>query len=215
MAEVLHKITAEELMKLNSDKSSFVLLAFSYLHDHDVAEDIFQESILYILENRDTISVNNARWYFSRVILNKCLYYLRQSSNRARIKDSIRDSVIMAENIKILSDKASDEAAFNADLSGCLEECRRELPQLAYNIFIDAKVRGLSHKDIAEAYNITQRRVATEMTCPGRFQTCVQGLLVLVYRGFLWGKITSTYECTIHFRLSVFFEPLGKQGDVF
>ena len=49
MAEVLHKITAEELMKLNSDKSSFVLLAFSYLHDHDVAEDIFQESILYII----------------------------------------------------------------------------------------------------------------------------------------------------------------------
>lgn len=163
MAEVMHKITAEELMKLNSDKSSFVLLAYSYLHDHDVAEDVFQESILYILENRDTISVNNARWYFSRVILNKCLYYLRQSSNRARIKDSIRDSVIMAENIKILSDKASDVAAFNADLSGCLKECRRELPQLAYNIFIDAKVRGLSHKDIADAYNITQRRVATEM----------------------------------------------------
>lgn len=157
------KITPEELMKLNSDKSSFVLLAFSYLHDRDVAEDIFQESILYILENRDTIEVANARWYFSRVILNKCLYYLRQSSNRARIRDNIRDSAIMAENISILSDTASDMAAFNADLSGCLEQCRRELPPLAYNIFIDAKIKGLSYKDIAEAHNVTQRRVATEM----------------------------------------------------
>ena len=46
MAEELHKITPEELMKLYSDKSSFVLLAFSYLHDRDVAEDIFQESVL-------------------------------------------------------------------------------------------------------------------------------------------------------------------------
>ena len=152
MAEELHKITPEELMKLNSDKSSFVLLAFSYLHDRDVAEDIFQESILYILENRDTITVSNARWYFSRVIL-----------NRARIRDSIRDSAIMAENISILSDTASDMAAFNADLSGCLEQCRRELPPLAYNIFIDAKIKGLSYKDIAEAHNVTQRRVATEM----------------------------------------------------
>ena len=76
MAEELHKITPEELIKLHSDKSGFVLLAFSYLHDRDVAEDIFQESILYILENRDTITVANARWYFSRVIMNKCLYYL-------------------------------------------------------------------------------------------------------------------------------------------
>lgn len=124
MAEELHKITPEELMKLYSDKSSFVLLAFSYLHDRDVAEDIFQESVLYILENRDTITVANARWYFSRVILNKCLYYLRQSSNRARIRDNIRDSAIMAENISILSDTASDMAAFNADLSGCLEQRR-------------------------------------------------------------------------------------------
>lgn len=41
MAEEPHKITPEELMKLYSDKSSFVLLAFSYLHDRDVAEDIF------------------------------------------------------------------------------------------------------------------------------------------------------------------------------
>lgn len=163
MAEELHKITPEELMKLYSDKSSFVLLAFSYLHDRDVAEDIFQESVLYILENRDTITVANARWYFSRVILNKCLYYLRQSSNRARIRDNIRDSAIMAENISILSDTASDMAAFNADLSGCLEQCRRELPPLAYNIFIDAKIKGLSYKDIAEAHNVTQRRVATEM----------------------------------------------------
>ena len=149
MAEELHKITPEELMKLYSDKSSFVLLAFSYLHDRDVAEDIFQESVLYILENRDTIMVANARWYFSRVILNKCLYYLRQSSNRARIRDNIRDSAIMSD--------------FNADLSGCLEQCRRELPTLAYNIFIDAKIKGLSYKDIAEAHNVTQRRVATEM----------------------------------------------------
>lgn len=162
MAEELHKITPEELMKLYSDKSSFVLLAFSYLHDRDVAEDIFQESVLYILENRDTITVANARLYFSRVILNKCLYYLRQSSNRARIRDNIRDSAIMAENISILSDTASDMAAFNADLSGCLEQCRRELPPLAYNIFIDAKIKGLSYKDI-EAHNVTQRRVATEM----------------------------------------------------
>lgn len=44
MAEELHKITPEELMKLYSDKSSFVLLAFSYLHDRDVAEDVFRRA---------------------------------------------------------------------------------------------------------------------------------------------------------------------------
>lgn len=95
MAEELHKITPEELMKLYSDKSSFVLLAFSYLHDRDVAEDIFQESVLYILENRDTITVANARWYFSRVILNNCLLWhtifsLTRKSRDCHIRISLR-----------------------------------------------------------------------------------------------------------------------------
>ena len=167
MAEELHKITPEELMKLYSDKSSFVLLAFSYLHDRDVAEDIFQESVLYILENRDTITVANARWYFSRVILNKCLYYLRQSSNRARIRAErvdLKGRTLMPAFIDAHSHLSHVADAMNyADLSGCLEQCRRELPPLAYNIFIDAKIKGLSYKDIAEAHNVTQRRVATEM----------------------------------------------------
>ena len=61
-----HKITLQELVSLNENKSGYVLLAVSYVNDRAQAEDIFQESILYLLENRDTIEVENIKWYFSR-----------------------------------------------------------------------------------------------------------------------------------------------------
>ncbi len=158
-----HRITSEELMSLNRNKSSYVLLALSYLNDKEQAEDVFQESLLYLLENMSTIEVNNVRWYFSRVVLNKCLYHLRQTRNQARIRDNMKTSAIMAENISILSDIASEQTAFNADLSGCLEECRRILPKQTYDVFIDVKINGLSYKEIVEKYGISMRHVASEM----------------------------------------------------
>lgn len=160
-----HKITSEELLSLNESKSGYVLLALSYLNDRAQAEDIFQESLLYMLENMATIEVNDIRWYFSRVILNKCLYHLRQARNQARIRDNMKNAAIISENISILSDIASEVTVFNADLDGCLDECRRSLSPQAYDIFIDSKIGGLSYKDIAEKYGITMRRVTSEMQC--------------------------------------------------
>ena len=159
----LHSVTAEELLELNCNKSSFVLLALSYLNDRELAEDIYQESLLYVLENRDTLMVGNMKWYFSRILLNKCLYHLRQSKNRARIRDDIRTDAIMAENISILSDRESELTAFNADFAGCLEECRKSLPESTYRIFLDAKIKGMSYKDISELYGISVRKVTSEM----------------------------------------------------
>lgn len=158
-----HKITPEELVSLNENKSGYVLLAVSYLGDKAQAEDIFQESLLYLLENIATIQVQNIKWYFSRVILNKCVYHLRQTRNQARIRDDMKNAAILAENLSILSDRTSDTTIFRADLGGCIEECRRILPERTYQIFMDAKIRGLSYKDIAKLYGMTQRHVTSEM----------------------------------------------------
>ncbi len=158
-----HKITHEELVSLTENKSDYVLLAVSYLSDKAQAEDIFQESLLYLLENLATIEVQNIKWYFSRIILNKCAYHLRQTRNQARIRDNMKNAAILAENLSILSDRTSDTTIFRADLSGCLEECKRHLPEQTYRIFLDAKIKGLEYKDIAERYGITLRRVTSEM----------------------------------------------------
>lgn len=158
-----HKITLQELASLNENRSGYVFLAVSYLNDTAQAEDIFQESLLYLLENRNSIEVENIKWYFSRVILNKCLYQLRQTRNQSRIRDNMKNDAILAENISILSDRISNTTMFNADLSACLEECRHILPERTYHIFLDAKVKGLTYKEISRLYGITQRHVTSEM----------------------------------------------------
>ncbi len=158
-----HKITLEELVSLNENKSSYILLAGSYLSNKSQAEDIFQESLLYLLENHTTIEVQNVKWYFSRMILNKCLYHLRQTRNQSRIRENIKNAAILEENIRILSDITSDTTIFKTDFDGCIKECRQILPEQTFRIFLDAKVKGLTYKDIADLYGITQRHVTSEI----------------------------------------------------
>lgn len=186
-----HKITPEELVSLSENKSGYVLLALSYLNDRAQAEDIFQESLLYLLENAATIEVDNVKWYFTRIILNKCLYHLRQTFNQARIRDNMKNAAIMAENISILSDLESESTMFNADLSGCLDECRRQLSEQTYQIFIDAKLKGLSYKDLSEKYGLGQRRVTSEMQkALSVFRKAFKDywlILLLIYGPLSWG----------------------------
>lgn len=71
--------------------------------------------------------------------------------------------VMMKKEEGILSDRESELTVFNADFAGCLEECRRSLSESTYRIFLDAKIKGLSYKDIAELYGISVRKVTSEM----------------------------------------------------
>lgn len=159
----IHGLTATEILDLHKNRSLYVALARSYLNDIEQAEDVFGESLLFMLENINKLQIINAKWYFSRIILNKCLYILRQQQNHNRIKNDIKISTIISENIDILSEKSSERMIFNADLIQMFSECRCKMTDKTYNIFIDAKLNGLSHKELAKIYKVTGRNITYEI----------------------------------------------------
>lgn len=163
MAPGEENISKDSVVSIYKEKAAFVALARSFVREQAIAEDIFQESLLYILENADKISDGNLRAYFYKVVMNKCLYYLRQSRRREEILDDIQSKTLMQEAIDILSEKVSDEAALSADMRDRIAECRKKLPPLAFDIFIKSRIKGLTHREIAEVLELSPRKVNTEI----------------------------------------------------
>lgn len=157
------KVSRESLVVLYRERVAFISLARSFVRDSAVAEDIFQESLLYLMENSNRLSNENIKSYFYKVLMNKCLYYLRQSRRREEIKGNIRDNALLEESIKILSERVEEDAALSADMGSKIAECKQRLSPLAFDVFMASRIKGLTHKEIASEMKISVRRVNTEI----------------------------------------------------
>ena len=158
-----HQLTTEEIQSIYIDRPRYLMIARSYVRDADIAEDIFQDSLLFILENRSTLEIQNIRPYFTRMVISRCLNHLRQSSRQGEIRDTIRETILEFESIAINSGRSSDRIVLMTEMQDRLNECRKRLSPLCFNVFLASRLSGLSHKEIAEQYGITPRRVNTEI----------------------------------------------------
>lgn len=156
-------ISSASLVSLYKERERFVLLALSFVRDRGTAEDLVQESLLYVLENQERIEDRNLPGYFSKVVMNKCLDLLRQTRRRGEIEGQIRNAALLDESIAILSGKVSEDAALQVDLSGRMEACRNALPALAFKVFMASRIGGMTHREIAAEFGISERRVNTEV----------------------------------------------------
>lgn len=163
MEPVGDKISRESLVVLYRERVAFISLARSFVRDSAVAEDLFQESLLYLMENSNRISNDNIKAYFYKVLMNKCLYYLRQTRRRAEIRGNILNDALLEESIKILSERVEEDAALSADIGGRIAECKQRLSPLAFDVFMASRIKGLTHKEIAGEMKISVRRVNTEI----------------------------------------------------
>ena len=74
----------DQLFRQN--KRQLFIVAFSYVRDEDVAQDIVNDSFMSIWERRDSIEPTNLKAYLYRVVRNNCLH--RQLSQSVGLGDS-------------------------------------------------------------------------------------------------------------------------------
>ena len=73
-----HTITEEEFGELfRSSRELFIKIANSYVHDYSVAEDITNDSFIRLWEKREDVRTDNYQSYAFKIIINKCLDYLK------------------------------------------------------------------------------------------------------------------------------------------
>lgn len=158
-----HLLTAEDIQSIYIDRQRYLMIARSYVHNDAVAEDIFHDSMLFILENRGQLEIQSIKPYFARMIISRCLNHLKQCSRQGEIRESIRETILEFESVDINSGRCCDRMALMSEMEDRLNECRKRLSPLCFNVFLASRLSGLSHKEIAGKFGITPRRVNTEI----------------------------------------------------
>lgn len=140
-----------------------VLLANSYIQNIDESEDIVNDSFISLLENVNKLEDNVLKSYLASTVKNKCLNWLKRRNLEQTIFNNMKIRAIDAQNISVLE---NDKMGFNLFRREVIDICHDSLQmagKLSSDIFID-RLNGLSHKEIAEKYNLTHRQVSYEIT---------------------------------------------------
>lgn len=143
------------------------MLAFSYVRDRKVAEDLVSDSFIRLWEHKEDLRPERGdfRPYIVRIVKNTCLQYLRQQTVHQRIENSLHEREAWQFRISIDSLEAMDaeKRLFSGEVEAIVNRCLDGMPRLRREIFTASRLRAMTHREIAEAYGISERRVVQEI----------------------------------------------------
>lgn len=163
MAIDLDRHYGKTVERLYSQRSWLILLANSYIQDIETSEDIVNDSFMAFLEHIDKLDESVYRSYLAMTVKNRCLNWLKRANCERIIYRNMRVKAIDAYNISLLEDDKMDSRMYGKEVMGICRETLGKMGPLTSGIFMD-RLAGLSYKEIAEKYGITQRSVTYEIS---------------------------------------------------
>jgi len=147
---------------------AYRLLAYSYVRDRALAEDIVSDSFVRLWEHKDDLDPEKGdyRRYIVQIIKNSCCQHIRSQITRTRIRREIHDTEDWKLQISLrsLENEEIEKRLFSKDVEEIIKRELGKLPELTREIFLDSRFRFLSHKEISEKRNLPVRRVKWEIT---------------------------------------------------
>ena len=130
----------------------------SYTRNLQDAEDIVQETMIAIWDNRETLDPKkNFRSYLYTIARNKSLNYRRDNAKRLK-GSSLQESENLINSLALSASCVEDE--INAlDLQSFIERIYLSLPEKVVNTFKMSRQEGLTYNEIAERMGITTKVV--------------------------------------------------------
>lgn len=131
--------------------------AFSLLNDADEAEEVVQEAMFRIWENRHKIEISTS-WqaYLFRAIRNQSLNHIRRKKIHLNYVDASE------HRHEELSDDTSDMVSVN-ELQRRIREAVASLPPERQRIFIMSRYEGLKYREIADELGISVKTVENQL----------------------------------------------------
>jgi RNA polymerase sigma-70 factor (ECF subfamily) len=129
-----------------------------YVHDAVASEEIVQDIFIYLWEKKETIKISSSvKSYLFQASKNKSLNYLRDE----RKKLDIHQQLSSRNNI----DTEQPDSVMNANqLQEIIENAINKLPERSREIYLLAKEKKLSYKEIAQKLDISVKTVETQMS---------------------------------------------------
>ena len=143
---------------------AYKLLAYSYVRNDTVAEDIVSDCFLRLWEHKDKLDPQKG--YIVQIIKNACYEYIRMNSIHSKIHNHLQDSREWQFQISLrsLDNPEIDANLFSNDVEKIIRRELDKMPELRRAIFSDSRFGLMTHKEISDKYQIPARRVTWEIT---------------------------------------------------
>lgn len=134
------------------------------LSEHE-AENIVQNTFLYLWENQDTLSsLNNVNAFLFTLVKNRCIDFLRKQLKEGNTQ-SLSDIQEKELELKLYSLQKFDENKLSQEeIEQIITKAVDSLPPRCKEIFVLSRLEGLSHKEIAEQLNISKNTIEGQIT---------------------------------------------------
>ncbi len=134
-----------------------VRVAFRVLGDNSSAKDIVQELLLNIWLKRHSLTITKPlAAYLSRSVVNRCLNHLRDNRQNKYIPIKwIQNHTVQSDHLESLESK---------DLEYLARKVIETLPPKCRLIFTLSRSEEMSHREIANCLDISQKAVEKQIT---------------------------------------------------
>lgn len=138
--------------------------ALHYLKDEELVEDILQNSMIKLFENRQKIKSQDAAAFLFIILRNECLNELKVINKKRQYTEEINDykEIETLYNQNLLNDPA--HSMLYHELDNILNNAIENLPHKAKIIYLMSRFEGKSNKEIAAALNLSIKAVEKHIT---------------------------------------------------
>lgn len=145
-----------KLFDAHKDRLYYYMLKIT--KSSEVAEEIVMDVFLKLWIGRKLLTeVRHFESFIHKVAYYKALNFLKKVSRQSILKQAY---IARMENVTEL---AADELLINAEVRELLNSAVKQLPPKRKMIYMLSRERGLTHKQIAEALNISVNTVKNNM----------------------------------------------------
>ena len=145
----------------NENREMLERLAYFSVRDKEAARDIVSSTFLKLWETREKIDMDRFLPYIYISVKNACINYRRDSATHRNVYDNIlqREQSAMEFYTKAMESCNPAELYVEDILAICRGRLENYSPPLLRLIYIKRVVEGLSYKEIAEALDISVKKV--------------------------------------------------------
>lgn len=120
------------------------------------------QCLYQLMLSKDSQYVFNPKTFFLTIIKNRCLNYLKRKRIECGLEHIGKRSVWMDTDIERLSSSANSEEA-KIDMLALLEKCRKQMPDLTYEVFMARRIDKRSYKELSKMFMLPETTVHFEI----------------------------------------------------
>lgn len=138
--------------------------SFQFIYDHDEAENLAQEVLLYLWQNRENVeSINGIQSFLYTYAKSKCLNMIRHNKVKDKFKSEVLNQKERELDIEILNSVQFDTLELS-ELERLIQESISDLPPKTREVFIKKRFENKKNTEIAEEMQVTLKAVEAHMT---------------------------------------------------